>query len=169
LCRPIRLDRASRYLAAVRHPWPCLVFIVPLLAVYEVGVARLAHENGESPRAGVELWLRQWLTQSGPYPPFPVPAALVFLLGAWPPAVESVRRCQSPNGAGRSSSLQAQGLKESLRLPGPVVLAGTMGLRPQHMPVAHQDTRSLTLFLHVSLSAGHKFLRGRRRFASGYC
>lgn len=71
------------YLAAVRHPWPCLVFLVPLLGSYEIGVARLSADGGPSLRAGIELWLRQWLTQAGPYPPFLVPAALVLLLALW--------------------------------------------------------------------------------------
>src|SRR5262245_11761148 len=71
------------YLAAVRHPWPCLVFLVPLLAGYEVGVWRLSGPKGESLRAGVELWLREWLAQAGSLPPVLIPAALGTLLGVW--------------------------------------------------------------------------------------
>lgn len=75
-------DRTG-YLAGVRHPWPCLVFIVPLLGLYEIGVARLAPASGESLRAGIELWLRQWLAQAGPCPPVVIPAAVVGLLAVW--------------------------------------------------------------------------------------
>lgn len=71
------------YLAAVRHPWPALVFLVPLLALYEFGVARLTPPSGESLRAGVELWVRQWLAQAGPYPPAIVPGTVILLLVLW--------------------------------------------------------------------------------------
>jgi len=80
-------DRENRYpvgyLAGVRHPWPCLVFLIPLLAAYELGVWRLAGPNGESLRAGVELWLREWLKQAGSVPPALIPAILGTLLGVW--------------------------------------------------------------------------------------
>jgi len=71
------------YLAAVRHPWPCLVFLVPILALYELGVAHLTPPSGDSLRAGVELWLRQWLADTGPVLPIIIPGALVLLLTAW--------------------------------------------------------------------------------------
>jgi Type II CAAX prenyl endopeptidase Rce1-like len=71
------------YLPAARHPWPCLVFLVPLLAAYELGVARLAPTSGESLRAGIELWLRQWLADTGPVPPVVIPGTLLLLLGLW--------------------------------------------------------------------------------------
>ena len=71
------------YLAGTRHPWPCLIVVTVLLALYELGVARLTPPGGESLRAGVELWLRQWLQQSYPVPPFVLPAAVVGLLLTW--------------------------------------------------------------------------------------
>jgi hypothetical protein len=71
------------YLAAVRHPWSCLVFLVPILAAYELGVAQLTPPSGYSIRAGVELWLRQWLAEAGPVPPVVIPLTLVLLLTTW--------------------------------------------------------------------------------------
>jgi hypothetical protein len=71
------------YLAAVRHPWPCLVFVVLVLAAYEAGVHLLAPASGQSIRAGLDLWLREWLTQFEPCPPIIIPATLVFILVAW--------------------------------------------------------------------------------------
>jgi Type II CAAX prenyl endopeptidase Rce1-like len=80
-------DREFRYpvgyIAGARHPWPCLVFLVPLLAAYELGVWRLSGPKGESLRAGVELWLREWLAQAGSVPPALIPAILGLLLGIW--------------------------------------------------------------------------------------
>jgi membrane protease YdiL (CAAX protease family) len=69
------------YLAGVRHPWPCLIFVSFMLALYELGVNRLQSESSESLRAGLELWLRQWLAQTGNVPPLVIPATVVgFLL-----------------------------------------------------------------------------------------
>jgi len=80
--RPHDRPRVS-YLAAARHPWPSLVFVVPLLALYELGVARLTPASGESLRAGIELWLREWIAQAGPVPPAVIPATVVLLIGLW--------------------------------------------------------------------------------------
>lgn len=79
--RPLFDDRPrTGYLAGVRHPWPCLIVVTLLLALYEIGVARLTPPDGESLRAGVELWLRQWLQQAGPVPPVVIPATVITLL-----------------------------------------------------------------------------------------
>jgi len=72
---------APGYFASVRHPLPCLVLLILLLAVYEIGVARMS--GGDSLRAGVEMWLRRALADAGPVPPIVIPAALVGLLVLW--------------------------------------------------------------------------------------
>jgi membrane protease YdiL (CAAX protease family) len=79
-----RLEYRPRvnYFAATRHPWPCFLFIVPLLAAYEIGVATLGSST-TSVRAGVELWLRQWLAQVGPVPPIAIPLGFLALLILW--------------------------------------------------------------------------------------
>ena len=71
------------YLAAVRHPWPSFIFVVLVLAAYEIGVAWLSPANGPSIRAGVELWMREWLKYAEPCPPLVIPATLIFLLVLW--------------------------------------------------------------------------------------
>jgi len=76
-CRP-----PTGYFASVRHPWIALIVLIPLLAVYEIGVRRL-NSSGGSLRAGVELWLQQWLEYSSKLPIFVIPAALVALLLLW--------------------------------------------------------------------------------------
>jgi len=40
------------YFAATRHPWACLVFLLPLLAAYELGVAWLGGPNALAYRNG---------------------------------------------------------------------------------------------------------------------
>ncbi len=71
------------YFAAVRHPWPNLAFLVPILGVYEIGVARYAGPNGESLRAGIDLWFRKFLADAGGYPPLVIPAVVIGLLALW--------------------------------------------------------------------------------------
>lgn len=71
------------YFSSVRHPWPCLALLVPLLGAYEIISSRTSGANGESLRAGVDLWLRKWLSEQGTYPPILIPAAILFLLVAW--------------------------------------------------------------------------------------
>jgi hypothetical protein len=71
------------YLSAVRHPWPIAVVLVPLLGAYEIGVARLTGANGESLRAGIDLWIRKWLAENGGYPPILIPGTVLGLLLLW--------------------------------------------------------------------------------------
>lgn len=71
------------YFLGVRHPWPCALVVGILLGLYELGVARLSPSSGESLRAGVELWLREWLGQAGQVPPALIPATVVGLLLFW--------------------------------------------------------------------------------------
>lgn len=49
------------YFAATRHPWACLVFLVPLLAAYELGVLWI----GGPVRNGADVWLRWGLERYG--------------------------------------------------------------------------------------------------------
>jgi hypothetical protein len=46
------------YLAATRHPWPCLWFVLPLLLAYEGGVLVLGGPHPETIRNGADHWLR---------------------------------------------------------------------------------------------------------------
>lgn len=48
----------SGYARATRHPWPCLLFVLPLLAAYEAGVIYLGGPNPETIRNGADHWLR---------------------------------------------------------------------------------------------------------------
>jgi membrane protease YdiL (CAAX protease family) len=46
------------YVSATRHPWPCLVFVLPLLVAYEAGVLFLGGPHPETIRNGADHWLR---------------------------------------------------------------------------------------------------------------
>lgn len=77
--------RTSNYLLATRHPWPCLLFLLPLLLGYESGVVWIGGAHPDTLRNGVDAWLRWALDAFGLrqlYWP-PVFIGGVFLLWSW--------------------------------------------------------------------------------------
>ena len=71
---------AEGYWVESRHPLASLVFIIPFLVVYEVGVLVLG--PGEV-RNGADAWLRQWLGWIGFGQYFLLPILTVCVLLAW--------------------------------------------------------------------------------------
>src|SRR5262249_43937158 len=69
------------YLGASRHPWPCLLFVLPLLLAYEVGVVWLGGTQPDALRNGADTWLRWGLETFGLTQLYCAPAlvALLFL------------------------------------------------------------------------------------------
>jgi hypothetical protein len=55
----------TSYLSATRHPWACLVFLLPLLLVYEGGVLYLGGADPDALRNGADAWLRWGLERYG--------------------------------------------------------------------------------------------------------
>jgi len=75
----------NSWLHAPRHPLACLLFLVPLLAAYEVGVLWLGGAEADVLRNGADAWLR-WAFQRfgmtalwGP----PLLILAVFLIWSW--------------------------------------------------------------------------------------
>jgi membrane protease YdiL (CAAX protease family) len=77
--RPLRTDS---YVAATRHPWPCFLFLLPLLAAYEGGVLWVGGPQAEAFRNGADTWLRWGLETFGLEQLYWAPALLTgfFLL-----------------------------------------------------------------------------------------
>ncbi len=73
----------TSYLRATRHPWPCLLFVLPLVIAYEGGVALLGGPHPENLRNGADNWLRVGLTRVGISWVWLPPAVLLALLVAW--------------------------------------------------------------------------------------
>ncbi|MBY0231276.1 MAG: CPBP family intramembrane metalloprotease [Gemmataceae bacterium] len=71
------------YLGATRHPFPCLVFVVPLLVAYEAGVLALGGPNPETIRNGADHWMRCAFTGVGLQVPWLPPVLLAGGLVAW--------------------------------------------------------------------------------------
>lgn len=74
---------ASGYLLATRHPWPSLVFLLPLLAVYEGGVMWLGGNRADSFRNGADAWLRWGLEAFGFHQFYAAPAVVIGVLLFW--------------------------------------------------------------------------------------
>lgn len=53
------------YWQSTRHPWPCLLFVLPLLAAYEAAMLWQAIEGQAPLRAGLDLWLYRILKSQG--------------------------------------------------------------------------------------------------------
>jgi hypothetical protein len=77
------MARPGAYLTATRHPWPCLLFVLPLVAAYEVGVLQLGGAHPESLRNGADNWLRWGLGGLGLSFSWLPPAALLLFFVAW--------------------------------------------------------------------------------------
>src|SRR5262245_9942056 len=73
----------ENYLRATRHPWPCLLFLLPLLVFYEGGVYYLGGRQPEALRNGADNWFRQGLAQLGLGQQFWAPAVLLLVLAVW--------------------------------------------------------------------------------------
>jgi membrane protease YdiL (CAAX protease family) len=81
--RPALRRRRVGYFSATRHPWPCTLFVLPLLAAYEGGVLLLGEEDPETLRNGADAWLRSALAGLGLPQLFWAPALLVALCLLW--------------------------------------------------------------------------------------
>src|SRR5262249_40686957 len=73
------------YLGATRHPWPCLLFVLPLLLAYELGVVWLGGTQPDTLRNGADAWLRWGLETFGLSQLYCAPAlvATLFLVWSW--------------------------------------------------------------------------------------
>lgn len=71
------------YWSATRHPWPCLLFLLPLLAAYEGGVLWLGGKHPEALRNGADTWLRWGLEAFGLQQLYWAPGAVVLILLGW--------------------------------------------------------------------------------------
>jgi hypothetical protein len=70
----------SGYFKATHHPWPCLLFVGPLVVLYEGGILMLGGSRPELLRNGADHWFRCALEGVG-IPAFWWVPPLVLLLG----------------------------------------------------------------------------------------
>jgi hypothetical protein len=68
------------YLSKTRHPWACLIFLLPLLIVYEGGVLYFGGSDSSGLRGGADEWLRLALAKYGLGQAWIAPLVLVGVL-----------------------------------------------------------------------------------------
>ncbi|MCA9071088.1 MAG: CPBP family intramembrane metalloprotease [Planctomycetaceae bacterium] len=94
-CRVCRAEQAARekkteqpkpepdYWLLARRPLACLLFLFPLLAVYEAGVIWMGGEHADQVRNGADAWMRNLFQSAGVSFGFVVPIVVVVILVAW--------------------------------------------------------------------------------------
>lgn len=81
------------YWSEAQRPLSALVFLLPLLAVYEFGILSLGGSHPDLLRNAADCWLRQWLLASGVTHPWLLPVAVIGLLGGWHLSARHPWRC----------------------------------------------------------------------------
>jgi hypothetical protein len=71
------------YLGSTLHPWPCLVFLLPLLLSYEAGVLWLGGAQPDVLRNGADAWLRWGLEAFGLHQLYWAPVLIVVIFLGW--------------------------------------------------------------------------------------
>ena len=71
------------YTQATRHPLPCLLFLLPLLAAYEIGVVWVGGAQADCLRNGADTWLRWALEEFGLHQLYAVPLLLAAVFLFW--------------------------------------------------------------------------------------
>src|SRR5437762_11156405 len=73
----------DNYWTATRHPWACVLFVLPLLAIYEIGLYASDVAAPEELRNGADAWLRAGLAALGVAPLYGAPCLLIGVLVLW--------------------------------------------------------------------------------------
>ena len=71
------------YWTSSRRPLSCLIFLLPLLGLYEIGVLWLGGSEPASYRNGADHWMRAALQEIGLVQVHVLPALVIGLLLAW--------------------------------------------------------------------------------------
>jgi hypothetical protein len=71
------------YWSSSRQPLHCLLFLLPLLATYEIGVALVAGSAPNAGRNGADYWMRTGLVLAGFEHPLLLPVVVIGLLIGW--------------------------------------------------------------------------------------
>lgn len=73
----------EHYWSATKHPWACVLFVLPLLAIYEFSLHVGALGTPEDLRNGADAWLRALLADVGIPPLYGAPCLLLVVLLLW--------------------------------------------------------------------------------------
>src|SRR5450755_1225599 len=76
-------NETDNYWSATKHPWACVLFVLPLLAIYEIGLYAYGHAAPAEFRNGADVWLRAALHEVGVFPTYGAPCLLLLVLLLW--------------------------------------------------------------------------------------
>ncbi len=79
------------YFHATRHPWPSLLFLLPLLAAYEGGIFWLGGPQPDALRNGADAWLHWGLETVGVDFAYAPPALIALVFLGWSYAARAKR------------------------------------------------------------------------------
>jgi hypothetical protein len=71
------------YFQATRHPWPSLLFLLPLLSSYEAGIFLLGGPQPDALRNGADAWLHYGLQTIGVHFAYAPPALIAIFFFVW--------------------------------------------------------------------------------------
>jgi hypothetical protein len=79
------IPKSETYWHQTRRPLPCLVFLVPLLTLYEVGVLWTTEHGGdmESVQNGADSWMRWAIEWVGFSPAYVLPFVILLVFTFW--------------------------------------------------------------------------------------
>ena len=126
------------YWSQARRPLAALLFLLPLLTLYELGVMYFAETSHSVVRNGADSWMRGWLVSAGLLYPWLLPVAIVVLLGGWHLWERHPWRCSLETMGG----MFAESLLFAMAL---VVMGQLMHLGFEKSPLAALCTASVTL------------------------
>ncbi len=130
------------YLGATRHPWPCLLFLLPLLLAYETGVLFLGGPHPETIRNGADHWVRCGLEFLG----------VGFF---WvPPAVLAVAFILWASTRWRDRPADLPGVLSGMVLESVAFAIGLWGISRLLAPLLLQAGIELSLVSNLQVSAG---------------
>ena len=125
------------YWAQARRPLSALLFLLPLLGLYEFGILYYGGDHALAFRNGADGWMRGWLVSAGFLHPWLLPAAVVLLLGGWHLWERHPWRCSLDTLVG----MFAESLLFAMIL---VVLGQVLHLAFEQTPVAAIDAATET-------------------------
>ena len=73
----------SDYWQDAQRPLTCLLFLLPLIAVYEIGIWLIAGTDAVAIRNGADYWMRSWLSAWGLGQWLLLPTLVVAVLLSW--------------------------------------------------------------------------------------
>lgn len=141
------------YWQEARQPLASLVFLLPLLAIYELGVLWMAQGHPELVRNGADFWMRGWLQQLGFAHAWLLPVLVIGGLLIWQLAGRYPFRLSGETLLGM--------LAESLLFAFLLIIAGQLQDLAFHqlsLPTLAVDQRSLRVITFIGAGVYEEFL-----------